>query len=72
MENEERHETRFIHVSRLQSIKTKIIIFALLATIIPSMTLGAISYVQSRKLLEEKITSQLRNATIQAAGETEL
>ena len=31
MENEEQHETRFIHVSGLQSIKTKIIVFALLA-----------------------------------------
>ena len=72
MENEDQHAVRFIRVSQLQSIKTKLLVFALLATIVPSVTLGALSYIQNRKLLEGKIASQLRNATIQTTGEVEL
>jgi diguanylate cyclase (GGDEF)-like protein len=72
LENEEQHETRFIQVSRLQSIKTKIIVFALLATIIPSVGLGTLSYIQNRTLLRQKIANELRSATIQSAGELDL
>jgi len=72
LEQEGQKENRFIQVSRMQSIKTKIIVFALLATIIPSVTLGVISYVQNRKLLREKISNELRIATRQTASEIEL
>ncbi|BBO78028.1 hypothetical protein DSCW_54450 [Desulfosarcina widdelii] len=63
--------TSFIQVSGLQSIKTKIIFFALLATIIPSLTLGALSYAQNRKLLHNKIANELYNTTTQTAGEVD-
>ena len=69
MERKDQKEDRFIEVSRLQSIKTKIIVFALLATILPSVTLGFISYAQNRKLLREKISNELRIATRQIASE---
>jgi diguanylate cyclase (GGDEF)-like protein len=72
LENEQRAEISLIQVSGLQSIKTKIIIFALLATIIPSLTLGILSYVQNRRLLEDKIANQLHSATIQTSGEIAL
>ena len=72
MENEERHDPRFIQVSRLHSIKTKIIVFALLATIIPSLGLGTLSYIQNRALLTQKIANELRSATVQSAGELDL
>lgn len=72
METDGQQNTPFIHVSGLQSIKTKIIFFALLATIIPSLTLGILSYVQNRKLLQDKIAGELQNAARQTAGEIEL
>lgn len=62
----------FLSVSRFQSIKTKILIFALLATIIPSLTLGWLSYLKSSKLLRERIAQELQNATTQASGEMDL
>ena len=72
MDNEEQHKTLFIQVSRLRSIKTKIIVFALLATIIPCISLGTLSYIQNRKFLQEKIANELRNATVQTGGEFDL
>ncbi|WP_319523508.1 diguanylate cyclase [Breoghania sp.] len=71
METDGQQNTPFIQVSGLQSIKTKIIFFALLATIIPSLTLGILSYVQNRKLLRNKIANELYNTTTQTAGEVE-
>lgn len=71
---EKRHttESKFLTVSKLQSIRTKIIIFALLATILPSLVLGWLSYLQSSKLLREKITNELNNATVQASGKLDV
>lgn len=71
MEADGQQKTPFIQVSGLQSIKTKIIFFALLATIIPSLTLGVLSYVQNRKLLRNKIANELYNTTTQTAGEVD-
>jgi diguanylate cyclase (GGDEF)-like protein len=62
----------FLKVSRFQSIKTKILLFALLATIIPSLVLGILFYMQNSRLLREKITQELRNATVQASGKLDL
>jgi diguanylate cyclase (GGDEF)-like protein len=72
LENVERQETCFIRVSRLQSIKTKIIVFALVATIIPSVALGVLSFIQNRNILREKIANELHSAATQAAGELDL
>ena len=65
-------QSTFLKVSRLQSIKTKIIVFALLATIAPSLILGVISYFQNSSLLREKISQELRNATDQSSKEFDL
>jgi diguanylate cyclase (GGDEF)-like protein len=66
------YPTEFLKVSKFQSIKTRITIFSLLATIIPSLILGGLSYLHSSKLLREKISNELRNATAQTSKEIDL
>ncbi|HSO18973.1 MAG TPA: HAMP domain-containing protein, partial [Desulfosarcina sp.] len=56
----------------MHSIKTKIIGFALLATIVPSLTLGTLSYFQNRRLLQDKVAKELRNAAVQTGAEIDL
>jgi diguanylate cyclase (GGDEF)-like protein len=72
VESNKEPTTEFLKVSKLQSIKTKILIFALLATIFPSLILGGLSYLQNSKLLQAKITNTMRNATVQASGKLDL
>jgi HAMP domain-containing protein len=64
--------TQFLKVSRVQSIKTKILVFSLLATIIPSVAMGWFSYVQNRQFLSEKINQELKDVTSQASRELDL
>jgi diguanylate cyclase (GGDEF)-like protein len=72
VESNKEATTDFLKVSKLQSIKAKILIFALLATIFPSLILGGLSYLQNSKLLHAKITNTMRNATVQAGGKLDL
>ena len=65
----ERATTNFLSIVRLESIKSKIIVFALLATIIPSLTMGWLSYVKNKQILNEKITQELLNVASQASRE---
>ncbi|MGA1871110.1 MAG: diguanylate cyclase [bacterium] len=65
-------EPCLFQIAPLSSIKSKIIIFALLATIIPSVSMGWLSYVQNRKFLSAKITQELKDITAQAAREVDL
>ena len=51
---DERSSTGFLSIVRLHSIKSKIIVFALIATIIPSLTMGWVSYVNNRQFLDEE------------------
>jgi len=62
----------FLDTFRLHSIKSKILVFALLATLIPSLTMGWLSYVQNKRSLTEKITEELRNVTSHTAREIDL
>jgi diguanylate cyclase (GGDEF)-like protein len=48
---------------RLSRIKSKIIVFSLLATFIPSLFMGWLSYRNNRQVLEEKINQELVNLT---------
>ncbi|MFQ5990155.1 MAG: diguanylate cyclase [Candidatus Methylomirabilales bacterium] len=64
--------SRLRHVLRLDNIKSKILVFALLATLIPSLTMGWLSYVQNTRSLTEKITEELRNVTSHTARELDL
>lgn len=72
METDIKPGTDFLRVSKLQSIKTKILVFALLATIVPSLVLGGLFYLQNSELLESKISNAMRNASVQASGKLEL
>lgn len=60
-----------IHL-KLDRVRTKILAFAVLATLIPSVTTGLLSYLQSRRALTEKISSELVGVGSQAAYEVDL
>lgn len=66
---EKQQQSQFLEVAPLQSIKNKLLIFALLATLIPSLTMGWISYHQNSKILNEKINDGLLTATLQTKRE---
>ena len=68
----ERYVASFLHAFRLDSIKSKILVFALLATLIPSLTTTWISYVHNRRSLTEKITAELQNISRHSALVTDL
>ena len=70
--SEAQSKTQFFQISRLDSIKTKIIVFALLATIIPTVIMGLASYVQNRRFLSDNIRQELRVVTNQASREVAL
>jgi len=64
--------SNFLSILRLHTIKTQIIAFALLATLIPSLTTGWISYVHNRRFLNEKIAQELQHVASHAARELDL
>jgi diguanylate cyclase (GGDEF)-like protein len=57
---------------RLESIKSRIIVFVLLATLVPSLVTGWLFYLQNRRFLRETIAQELQSATSQAAREADL
>src|SRR2546425_236525 len=56
---------------RLDSIRSKMLVFALLATLIPSVTTGWISYLQNERSLSAKITGELQGVSAQTARSEE-
>lgn len=61
-----------LHVFRLDSVKSKVLVFALLTTLIPSLTLGWQSYVLNKQFITEKISGELRTAIFQTVREFDL
>ena len=59
-------------VFRLESIKSRIVGLALLATLIPSLAMAWISYVQNRAALTDRIDEELQSVGAQAAREIDL
>jgi diguanylate cyclase (GGDEF)-like protein len=57
---------------RLDSVRSKMLVFALLATLIPSVTTGWISYLQNERSLTAKITGELQSVSAQTARELDL
>ncbi len=55
----------------INSIKNKILIFAILATVIPSTGLGLLSFWQNETLLADNVTHQLRTLAVDASRELE-
>jgi diguanylate cyclase (GGDEF)-like protein len=70
--SEDQPKSQFLKVSRLNSIKTKIIAFAVVAAIIPSVSMWWVSYVQNRRFLSEKINQELMDLTAQVSREVDL
>jgi diguanylate cyclase (GGDEF)-like protein len=57
---------------RLDTVRSKILAFALVVTLIPSGFTAWISYTQNRRALEEKISQELLSASAQTAREMDV
>src|SRR4029077_12204216 len=68
----ERAVSRLRQTRRLDSIRRKLLVFALLATLIPSFTTAWISYQQNKRSLTEKVTGELQSVSAQTAREMDL
>jgi len=68
----ERAITGFLDGLGLRSLKSRIIVFALFATLLPSITMGWISYRNNRRAVDEKIAQELNSLTSHASREMEL
>ncbi len=55
-----------------ESIKRRFLVFAALATLIPSLSTAVLSYVQNRRALTQKIAETLRAASSQGAREVDV
>ena len=56
----------------LKSIKSKIVVFAIMATLIPSLGLGLLSFRQNEAQISDNVTLELRALTSYASREIEL
>lgn len=56
----------------MRSIKSKIIVFSILATLIPSLGLGILSFQQNETMINENVTRELRALANYASRELEL
>ena len=63
---------RVLHRLHLDRIRIKILVFALLATLVPTLTLSYHSYSMNREHVNAKISEELRNASTQTAREFNL
>src|SRR5436305_11939939 len=72
MSSWERVVSRGLRLLRLDSIRSKMMVFGILATIIPSLNTAWISYLQNKRSLREKITGELQSVSAQTAREMDL
>ena len=72
MRSWEQAVSRLLRTLRLDSIRRKLLVFALLATLIPSFTTAWISYQQNKRSLTEKVTGELQSVSAQTAREMDL
>jgi diguanylate cyclase (GGDEF)-like protein len=68
----ERLISNALHLVRLDRIRGKVLVFAMLATLIPSLTLGWQSYGLNKRFITERISEEVRNATFQVVREIDL
>ena len=68
----EQTASTLLRALRLDTIRTKILVFALLATLIPSLSTAWISYIQNKRSLTEKIAGELQSVSEQTAREMDL
>jgi diguanylate cyclase (GGDEF)-like protein len=63
---------RVLHRLHLDRIRIKILVFAVVATLVPALTLSYHSYSMNREHVNAKIAEELRNASTQTAREFNL
>jgi diguanylate cyclase (GGDEF)-like protein len=63
---------RLLHRFHLDRIRIKILVFALMATLVPTLTMSYHSYSMNREHVNAKIAEELRNASTQTAREFNL
>ena len=61
-----------LHLIRLDSIKRKILIFSLVATLLPSLSMGWLFYGYANRSLTEKVAQDLRRVTTQNVQQLDL
>jgi len=64
--------SRLLRATRLDTIRGRLLAFALLATLIPSFTTSWISYLQNRRSITAKIAGELQGVSAQTARELDL
>ena len=64
--------TRRLGVLRADSIRIKILVLAVLATLVPSVGTAWISYLENKRALEAKATEELSSVSVQTARELDL
>jgi diguanylate cyclase (GGDEF)-like protein len=64
--------SKYTGVLRLDTVRSKILVFALLVTLVPSGLTAWISYDQNRRALEGKISQELLSSSGQAAREMDV
>lgn len=72
MEPVEQQPSRVWRALRLDSIKSRIVALALLATLVPALSTAVLSYVQNRRALTETLEGELQGIGSQAAREIDL
>src|SRR5467141_1274522 len=62
----------FLRVFRFTSIRTKMLMFAVVATLLPSLTTVWISYIENKRALQAKASEESLGVTAQAVREVDL
>ena len=70
--NLEQSVSKNARILRLDSIRSRILFFAVVATLIPSLSTAWLSYTQNKRSLNNKITEQLESTSRQSSRELEL
>lgn len=68
----EQRVAKQLRILHLDSIRNKILVFAVLATLIPSLSTAWLSYIQNKRSLTEKITEELKGVSFRTAREMDL
>src|SRR5207247_1539338 len=63
---------RFLRFFRFASIRTKMLMFAVVATLLPSLTTVWISYTENKRALQAKASEELQGVSAQALREVDL
>lgn len=66
------HLQKWLSHIRLDSVRSQIIAFAILAALVPALIISLVSYGQSRRALTEKIEQELLTTASQAAREADV